>query len=521
MKRYIVSLMTLVMIICIIIAWSHYTRYLEFNRYHKIIAEHSTHTVSGNINELINQRERLMTVFVKHHKNIIERIIKEPANEDHIHLLGEEIRQYFPSYFTYTISDANGIPILEDIESLVGTVCIQDLRRYMQTGEHLQRVHPSPHAYHFDIVAPFRVNNREYIFFVSFHTRLLGEILTISQDPSHRLYLAMQTGDGDLLLEAMSSGARNTEIRDSYILTDEELSRTLSTRSISNTRWMVIDTYTEELYSGFIRGLIIDALLYLSSFLIVIIILSVYLIRAERRKQVAEKHKDEFLSIVSHELRTPLTAINGSLSLISNLGDKNADKKSELMRIAISNTSKLTLLVNDILDLQKMESGKMVYQMAAIDLHALIKDSVKDLESFAREAGTQLKTELLDEKIYIHADKIRLTQVMYNLISNAIKYGASDDAILVTTSMPDIHHVRVSVIDHGPGISEKFKARLFDKFTQADSTPSRKYSGTGLGLSIVKLIIHEHHGDVGFHSEEGSGSIFYFDLPLILAPNPK
>jgi signal transduction histidine kinase len=513
MKRYFISLAALVLIISIIIAWSHYTRYRQFHDYHSIIAEHSTQAVASSINDMIEQRERLIRVFVNHHREIIEQIIRQPDAQASLDYLSEEIAEYFPNYFTFTITDVEGRLLLEDIESLVGTVCLQDLKEYMHSGMQRQRVHPSPHGYHFDVVTPFRAHNKTYMFFVSFHTSLLGKILSAAQGHDHRLYLAMPTDEGGMLLEALASGARDTEIRDSYILTEEEQNRTLSSRSIDNTRWIVIDSYTDELYSSFIAGLVTDSAVYLGSFIIVISILSLYLLRAERRKRIAEKHKDEFLSIISHELRTPLTAINGSLSLLNNLKDDNAERRVSLLQMAISNTSKLTSLVNDILDLQKMEAGKMQYHMMSIHLHELLEDAIRDIASYASETGAQIESRYLNEDPIIIGDKSRLMQVMYNLISNAIKYGAKNDTILVTTNRVDNNHIRVAIIDHGQGIPERFKHRLFEKFTQADSSASRKFTGTGLGLSIVKSIIEEHHGSVGFYSDTGSGSTFYFDLP--------
>ena len=514
MKRYIISLAALVFIISIIIVWSHYTRYQQFHEYHSIIADHSTQTVASNINDLLEQRERLIHVFIDHHLDSVSQIIREPDNEEHLALLTEEIKELFPSSFTFTIADSDGTPLLEDIESLVGPVCLQDLQEYMHLGVQHQRVHPSPHAYHFDVVAPFKVHNKTYIFFVSFHTRLLGRILSVSQAHNHRLYLSMPTDSGGQLLEALVTGARDTEIRDSYILTNEELNRTLSMRPIKNTRWVVIDSYTDKLYSSFVVGLLTDSAVYLGSFIIVISILSFYLLRAEKRKRIAEKHKDEFLSIVSHELRTPLTAINGSLSLLTNLKDDNKDRQTSLLRMAVNNTKKLTMLVNDILDLQQLEVGKLKYQMNSISLHGLLEDATRDIANYAGETGTHIENHFIKEDLFVYADKSRLMQVMYNLISNAIKYGAAHDTILVTTRKVEPHHVRVAVVDHGEGIPEQFKHRLFEKFTQADSSSARRFNGTGLGLSIVKLIIEEHRGTVGFYSEPGSGSTFYFDLPL-------
>lgn len=516
MRRYVVALSTMALTSVVIIAWSHFSRYQHFFEYHTVIAEHSTRSVARNIDEMIEQKERYTRILIEQQNRLVGALINNP-NSDEIHeQLAKSVAEFFPDYFTFTIADDNGNPLLEDIESLVGPVCIQDLHQYMQSGVQKPRVHPSPHAYHFDIATPFTLHNKRYIFFISYRTELLGKIIQASQAHDHHLYLAMKNPNGRYLLEATSKGGRDRENRDSYLLSREELSRNLSQEVIPHTRWTVFDSYTPTLYSGFMSGLIMDSLIYLGTFTLVISILGIYLYRAEQRKRLAEKHKDEFLSIISHELRTPLTAITGALGLLQNLKESDADKKDSLFKIAINNASKLTSLVNDILDLQKMETGKMDYKMDAMSVHEMLADAINDMQGYASDAGAEIESRFFEhDDIAVLGDKTRLMQVMFNLISNAIKYGAKHDRIIIDTEITKENMIRISITDHGDGVPDDFRQRIFDKFSQADSSNTRKLPGSGLGLSIVKSIITEHNGNIGFSSEPKKGSCFYFELPVM------
>lgn len=231
------------------------------------------------------------------------------------------------------------------------------------------------------------------------------------------------------------------------------------------------------------------------------------------RKRI-ENMKNEFVSTVSHELRTPLTSIRGSIGLITGgaVGEL-PEKAMDMLRIAYSNTERLLLLINDILDLQKIESGKMEFNFKYIDLQDLLEQAIEENEGFAREYKVDIKLLCKHKDIVIYADRERLMQVMSNLLSNAAKFSPPDATVDVNCHY-ERNHIRISVTDYGEGIPAEFHDNLFDKFTQADSSDSKKLGGTGLGLSIARRIIEQHHGDIGFSSEPGSGTTFYFDLPV-------
>lgn len=515
MKRYYVALAALSLFIIFVIGWSQYTRFVQFNSYHKIISQHTTHTVASSVQDLLLQKEHLIKLFLEHYGSSIQHIITEPENPTRLDYLTDEIHEHFPNYFAFTIADQYGKPVIEDIESQVGSICRQELQSYVATGSFQPRIHPTPYAYHYDVLQPFHIDGKPYIFFLSFHAEELGHIITTSQAPSHLSYLVLPQQDDKLLLEVLSSGARNTISRDSYLLTDEEKERIIVSKKITGTRWNIIDSYSPELYSEFMFTVIKDSLLYLTSYIIIVSILFIYLLSAEKKKRLAEQHKNEFLSIVSHELRTPLTAIMGSLGLATNFKQDEYDKSQKLLHVAYKHTQRLATLVNDILDVQKMEAGKMVYDMQEMDLFKLLHESIEGIASYASENQAVVSMGTNAESIAIIGDHARLMQVMNNLLSNAIKYGARGDTIIVSSTVMDNGFVRVSVSDHGDGIAKDFQTHLFEKFTQADASTTRSVSGTGLGLSIVKSIIKAHQGSVGFYTAEKKGTSFYFDLPLL------
>ena len=235
------------------------------------------------------------------------------------------------------------------------------------------------------------------------------------------------------------------------------------------------------------------------------------------RKRI-DKMKNEFISTVSHELRTPLTSIKGGLGLLNGgaLGEMPEQAKG-IISIASHNADSLLLLVNDILDMQKIETGELDMTFGKLDLMPFLTEVVEDNKSYADQFNVTFALQPYDETVFISANKDRLRQVMANLLSNAAKFSNEHGSVEVVVSQPDEKIIRVSVIDHGMGIAEDFYPIIFNKFTQQDSSDTRQKGGTGLGLSISKAIIEKHHGEIAFTSKQGEGTTFYFDLPVLAA----
>lgn len=239
----------------------------------------------------------------------------------------------------------------------------------------------------------------------------------------------------------------------------------------------------------------------------------------ERKK--IERLKAEFISTVSHELRTPLTSIRGSIGLVLGgvAGDIQGQAK-ELLNVANKNAERLSRLINDILDIEKIESGKMEFNLQRQPLAALLQQAVESTRDFARQFNVTVTLSNLIPGEEVNVDGDRFIQVMINLLSNAAKFSPPNSTVSVTAEHQG-DMLRISVSDKGKGIPAAFQSRVFEKFAQADSSDSRAKSGTGLGLSITKAIVERLGGVITFDTKEGLGTTFHVDLPTLASDVPE
>ncbi|MEO8717442.1 MAG: PAS domain-containing sensor histidine kinase [Burkholderiales bacterium] len=229
----------------------------------------------------------------------------------------------------------------------------------------------------------------------------------------------------------------------------------------------------------------------------------------------AERLKKEFTATLSHELRTPLTSIIGSLQLVtSGVVGEIGGEVSELATVAERNAQRLLDLINDLLDIDKIESGKFQLTPESIRLSDLVQESLILNKSYADRFRVKLEVGGDVPDVRVRVDRKRLMQVMTNLLSNAAKFSPEGSVVEVSTRNAD-GMVRVEVSDRGPGIPEDFRTRMFTRFAQADSTTTRNKGGTGLGLAISKRLIELMNGHIGFDSRAGGGTTFHFELPAL------
>lgn len=234
------------------------------------------------------------------------------------------------------------------------------------------------------------------------------------------------------------------------------------------------------------------------------------------KRRQTDLMKDEFVSTVSHELRTPLTSINGSLGLIlGGIAGELPEAIHEMIQVAQRNSNRLVRLINDLLDIQKLEAGKMELAIGVVSVDTLIDRAILDNTGYAQKYNVTFEyVSNNDKEFIIDGDEDRLLQVMANFLSNAAKYSPEFGTVRVSAELTDSNDVCISVSDDGPGIPEEFHSTIFGKFAQADSSTTRQKEGTGLGLSICKAIVDLHGGEIGFESERGKGATFYFSLPV-------
>jgi signal transduction histidine kinase len=232
---------------------------------------------------------------------------------------------------------------------------------------------------------------------------------------------------------------------------------------------------------------------------------------AEMRR--LDQMKSDFVSVVSHELRTPLTSIRGSLGLIAGgVVGRLPEGAKKLLDIAQNNCERLIRLINDILDTEKMESGTIHLNLVEIDLQPLVKQTLAANEGFAVQHQVSLALRGAKGSMRVRVDSDRLVQALTNLVANAVKFSPAQGTVEVVVSRA-AGRVRVEVRDSGAGIPEIFRSRIFQKFSQADSSDTRQKGGTGLGLNISKAIIERLGGTIGFASKRGVGTTFFFELP--------
>ncbi len=228
----------------------------------------------------------------------------------------------------------------------------------------------------------------------------------------------------------------------------------------------------------------------------------------------ASRIKSEFIATVSHELRTPLTAISGALGLVAGgVAGPLSPQATEMVGIALKNSRRLSFLINDLLDMEKLLAGKLQFDRHVQPLQPLLEQSLADNQSYAAQFGVELVMNERGQDVQVEVDAQRLQQVMANLLSNAAKFSPRGSRVEVDTRLAGAV-VRVSVTDHGPGIPLAFQTRIFQKFSQADASDARQKGGTGLGLAISRELIERMGGRMGFDSVPGQGARFFFELPV-------
>jgi signal transduction histidine kinase len=227
----------------------------------------------------------------------------------------------------------------------------------------------------------------------------------------------------------------------------------------------------------------------------------------ERLKEV-ERLKNGFLSTASHELRTPLTSIRGSLGLLaSGVVGALSDEAVELVAIAERNAVRLMALINDILDLERLETGTIELRFARVPVQSILRRAMESSPVSGQQHGITVEVPEVSATIWADAD--RIVQVVVNLLSNAVKFSPPDGVVTIGVGLRD-SCVEFRITDRGRGVPVAYRRAIFERFRQVETSDAREKGGTGLGLAICKSIVEQHGGTIGVESEEGSGSTFWF-----------
>ena len=226
-----------------------------------------------------------------------------------------------------------------------------------------------------------------------------------------------------------------------------------------------------------------------------------------------QRMKDEFIATVNHELRTPLTALIGSLALLKEESGPLSPTATTFLEMADKNADRLASLVNDILEIEKIEAGMVELKLEHMELGPFIEQALAMNAGYAEQHGTCYRLSSPLPTVKVMADHDRLLQVLTNLLSNAAKYSPSGEVVSVRAELLD-NWVKIFVTDCGPGVPDEFRSRIFGKFAQADTSDTTKKGGTGLGLAISKALVEAMNGQIGYQSVAGKGATFYIVLPV-------
>lgn len=237
--------------------------------------------------------------------------------------------------------------------------------------------------------------------------------------------------------------------------------------------------------------------------------------KADERRAAVEKLKQEFLSMVTHDLRTPLTSVRAALTILgTGAHGKLNENGQETLEDAEANVVRLINLINDLLDIDKLESGKFQLDIDEVALASVVQRSISAVEGYAKQQQVDIVS-AVDDTGLIYADEDRLVQVLVNLLSNAIKFSRAGQTVTLRAHpISEQQEYQFAVIDEGRGVAPEVKDKIFRRFEQATLEDSKELGGSGLGLAICKAIVEEHKGTIGVDSEPGKGSTFWFRIPL-------
>ena len=511
-KHSLIYLFLIPFVAAILVAWVSYHRINDFKNNQMMIATSVVNSVAQETVRMVAIQNKLLNIFVENERYYIKKYATEPDSEIFEKILTRKMKYYFPDYFTFTVVDQYGELIAEDYDGYIGEICLRDIKDFAKTGRQHVQIHPNPYIYHIDAMTRIDKKKQDGFFFASFGAKNFSRLLKLSS-PSSQSLMLINTKNKDLI-EVVEEGARIVLKRDDFRLTPQEQDRILFSAPVEGTHWRLVSLSNVNLFRNYNYSVLSIAVVVILIFVLSSIFMAVTLCRAEKSRIAAEKSKEEMFSLFSHELRSPLNSIYGTVQLLSFNADQHGfdEQTRTMISDAVTNSEHMILLINDLLDMQKLESGKMTFNFEPTELNAFIKESISLNARFADMHHIKMVFEERDE-IYASIDKQRLTQVMTNLLSNAIKYSPDNETVNVALSVSGANAI-ITVSDHGPGISEDIQDRVFEKFVQSTSNLTRRVGGTGLGLSIVKSIVEEHGGFIGFSSEKGKGTVFTVKIPL-------
>lgn len=514
-KNYVIFAVLMVIMIAGVLVWILNLRLSDFNKSQQDITNAALTGLEKQVAFFVAEKQRMVSLFVHENIELVTRFANNPDSDQLHDRLGRQLSLYFPDRFSFTIADADGEPLFEDFDGLVSDLCLSDIKQFSsQQQSYHPYIHPNAEEYHFDIMVRYGKGKTSGVFFVSFLADVLGKIIQTIQGPYQKIMLVYPTRND--LIEVIADGARNHISRNDYRLTEKERVAISLRHNIPGTRWQAISFHNNKLYTEFRANLLLQLAVIFMIFSAIAILFVLRLRREERQRELGEEQKKALMSVVTHEFRSPASVIKATLEHIADdLSGEVKGNIQQFLTIALRNTRRMLLLVDDFLDIQKIESGNLQLARKTTRLSTLVVQSTANNQVYAEQFGStyRLQESLPDNLVY--CDENRIEQVLINLLTNAAKYGEEKGVIDVKMAKRK-DYLRVSVINSGPGIPEDFRDKVFEKFAMAYAQKNtQKIKSSGLGLSIAKEIVEHHGGRIGFESIPDQTTTFWFELPLV------
>jgi signal transduction histidine kinase len=501
------------LVISLILIWVCRARIHDFEAHQQHIAHTSTERLSEDIGNIIDENRRLVKLFADNELSLIARLAADPNDDKLREKLQKRIKRFFPHSFAFTIADSQGNPLLDDFDGYVGDICIADMRKMIANKNFVVRIHPNPYVYHYDTMATWEYQGKRGIFFVSFDPKTIARLLRAASPVGHKLMLIIK--EQSYLIEITEKGARNTTIREDYRLTPDERARILYMVPVRNSLWHLAELADPGLIANFRHQTYRTYGSMIVAFILIAAAFSIVLLYFEKKRLQAESVRDEMLSLFSHDLRSPLIGIKGAMDLLKDhSSDIEQDKKEHLYHLIHDYVMHMGRIVDDILDVHKLESGKMSFHFERINLLHVIEQVAEMVEAYADQFGIQVKIlNKAQPDIYVNADKQRLIRVITNLVTNALKFSPTGETVTIRLNRED-KQAMIAIEDHGPGIPASLQPFIFQKFVQSRKHQVHNLPSTGLGLTIVKYITEAHGGKIYFESDRNKGTTFFLELPI-------
>ncbi|MCB1735404.1 MAG: response regulator [Gammaproteobacteria bacterium] len=517
-----------------LIAWNASRSYQDFLDAQKELTHSAATTAADELGLFVKELRRSVGIFAREQNTLIWAMAQDPESEGVYDSLRDKVQIHFPEFAALNVADEKGEPLMLDMSGAIGELCRRNIRSFVVEQHHHEvRIHPAPDAYHFDVMVNWEVDPslkapNSGVLFVSFKVDTLARILNHAAPPRHRLFLTLLTDPG--LIEVSEDGTRDNLQRDIRLSADE-LARISATAPVKDTLWQVVVLPD----AGMQRAQWYDIVVLASGVFLGFVgvtLAMLWLVRRETQTRDAalrlSRQKSEFLSTMSHEIRTPLNSVIGFAELLSKTS-LDSRQREYVSSVRHSGESLLALL-NDILDLSKIEAGKLQLEEIEFDLREWIENTLVMFSEQAAGKGLDLCAVIPhDLPVLLRGDPAHLRQVLVNLVGNAIKFTDHGFVSVRVDRMPDVINTgdhrgraayRVSVCDSGIGIDPSRKAELFEQFSQADSSTTRRFGGTGLGLAISRRLVDLMGGQIDAEPLPEGGTEFWFTFACDVVEDP-